>query len=168
MRSPGRGAKSGYSGLKITTQRRVPESNLKAELLKEWNEVLPGTSRALLKLLKIYHRRMDSILAGKIAALRARLQNRQDFTTTIRKIDGFTKKVVDEYENKRAKKTKHLFRDKSNIRKQCRKKKHHKQNQSNRESDHSTVAGISNVPTLSSEKDLLLRGLSFFSETITD
>ena len=47
---------------------------------------------------------MDSVLAEEIAALRARLQSRHDFTITIRKIDGFTRKVVEEYENKKAKK----------------------------------------------------------------
>ena len=78
-------------------------------------KVLQGTSCALLKLWKIYHQRLDSVLAEEITALKARLQNRQDFHTIIRKIDGFTKRVADEYENKKVKKIKHLFRDKNNT-----------------------------------------------------
>ena len=90
--------------LKFVTQPQVPESNLQHELLKKWNELLQGTSRTLLKLLKTYHRRLNSVLADEIVALKAQLQKRQDFHTIVRNIDGSTKKVADEYENKKAKK----------------------------------------------------------------
>ena len=103
---------------------------------------------------------MDSVPAEEIVALRARFQNKQDFNTTIQKINGFTRKVIDKYENKKPKKIKHHFGEKSNPKKRCQRWKHHQQKQLTREFDHSTVLNISNVPLSSSKKDLLLSGTS--------
>ena len=80
-------------GLEINTQPQVPEMSQKQELLKKRNEVLQQISSKLLKLLKNYYCRMDSLLNEEIAVLRAQLQNRQDFNNDIQKIDTFTQQV---------------------------------------------------------------------------
>ena len=57
------------SGLRIHTQPQVPQSEFKQELLEQWNEILAGTSRTLLKILKNHHRKMVSLFCKEEAEL---------------------------------------------------------------------------------------------------
>ena len=73
----------------------------------------------LLKLLKTFHRKMDSALAEEIAGLRARLQNRQDFDTEMGKMDNFVRLTRDRCEAKKEKKIKRLLTEGGTKKKRC-------------------------------------------------
>ena len=63
---------------------------------------------------------MDSALAEKIAGLRARLQNRQDFNIEMEKIDKFIRLTKDKCEAKEEKKIKRLLTEGGTKEKRCR------------------------------------------------
>ena len=149
-------------GLTINIQPTVPDTNLKRDLLKKWNQIPSSSSRALLKLLKKYYHTAVLSLAEEIAILRTRLQERHDFSANINKINTFTQRESERYEDGKKRKISRLLGQRTRNKKVCRRKKAARDIKTRTETTTSTVANISNVPLLSAERDLLLRGMSFF------
>ena len=148
------------TGLKIKKQPAVPETKLKRAFLKKWDNILLKTSRTLLKELKIYHREAVELLSGEIIDRRARLQNRQDFHHNIQKIDQYTTRTEERFEEIKKRKIKKLVGTRTEN-KRCRRKNKVKSRQRQMNINTNTVVNISNVPLSRAENDLLARGLSF-------
>ena len=108
-------------GLKINTQSQVPETSQKQELLKKWNEVLQGTSRELLTLLKNYYCRMDSFFNEKRAVFRTQLHNRKDFNNNIQRIDTLFSKYQKNTKTKKKQETSSFWGQNQNKKCCCRK-----------------------------------------------
>ena len=126
-----------------------------------WNQILSSSSWALLKLLKNYHCTAILSLAEEIAILRTRLQERQDFSANINKIDRFTQKEFKRYEDKKKKKIRMLLGQRTMIRKVCRRKKASKNAKTPTGTTTSTVVNISNIPL--SQNEIYYRGVCRFA-----
>ena len=92
-----------------------------------------------------------SSLAEEIAILRARLQERQDFSANLSKIDRFTQQEFKCYEDKEKKEIRRLLGERTTIRKVCRTRKASKNVTTLRGTTANTVVNISNIPLSSAE-----------------